>query len=95
MHSHFAFEERVLHEIGYDDIENHAAEHRGMREELDQMHDRIHNFKESNRILGGSLMAPGWSIMQFILGFTVGHVAGSDMAYSRALVAHGKVNTIV
>jgi hemerythrin-like metal-binding protein len=88
MHSHFSFEERVLHEIGYDDLKNHAAEHRSMRDELSIMHERLHNFKETKEIRGGSLLAPGWSIMQFILGFTVGHVASSDMAYNRALVAN-------
>jgi hemerythrin len=50
--------------------------------------ERLHNLKETKEIRGGSLLAPGWSIMQFILGFTVGHVASSDMAYSRALIAN-------
>ncbi len=87
MHSHFSFEERVLAEIGYEDLKSHAAEHRTMRDELSSMHDRLHSFKEGQEIRGGSLLAPGWSIMQFILGFTVGHVAHSDMSYNRALLA--------
>lgn len=87
MHSHFSFEERVLHEIGYEDLKNHAAEHRRMRDELSIMHNQFPRFKEGQEIRGGSLLAPGWSIMQFILGFTVGHVASSDMSYNRALIA--------
>jgi hemerythrin-like metal-binding protein len=87
MHTHFSFEERVLHEIGYEDLKNHAAEHRRMRDELSTMHDQFPRFKEGREIRGGSLLAPGWSIMQFILGFTVGHVASCDMSYNRALIA--------
>ncbi len=87
MHSHFSFEERVLGEIGYEDLKNHAAEHRTMRDELSSMHDRFPSFKEGKEIRGGSLLAPGWSTMQFILGYTVGHVAQSDMSYNHALVA--------
>ena len=88
MHSHFSFEERVLGEIGYEDLKNHAAEHHVMRDELSIMHERLCNFKEAKEVQGGSLLAPGWSIMQFILGFTVDHVASSDMAYKRALIAN-------
>ncbi len=88
MHAHFSFEERVLHEIGYDDLINHAIEHQVMRDELSMMHERLHNFKETEETRGGSLLAPGWSIMQFILGFTVGHVASCDMAYCRALTTN-------
>lgn len=88
MHSHFSFEERVLHDIGYEDLKGHAAEHRVMRDELSLIHERFHSYKDGREIRSGSLMAPGWSIMEFILGFTVGHVASSDMAYYRALVAN-------
>ena len=88
MHSHFSFEERVLSEIGYEDLKSHAAEHRTMRDDLSRIHDRLNRFKGDKEIPGGSLLAPGWSIMQFILGFTVGHVAHSDMSYNPALIAN-------
>ena len=80
MHSHFSFEERVLDAIGYDDLKNHAAEHRSMLDELSILHDRFHTVREGRATLTGSMLAPGWSIMQFILGFTVGHVTTSDMS---------------
>ena len=95
MHAHFSFEERVLHDIGYEDLKEHAAEHRGMRDELSLMHEQFHCFKEREEVRGGSLQAPGWSIMEFILGFTVGHVAHSDMAYNRTLVANRHLITAV
>ena len=88
MHVHFGFEERVLSGIGYEDIKSHAAEHRSMRDELSLMNEQFRNYKGGREIRTGSLMAPGWSIMQFILGFTVGHVATSDMCYYRALAAN-------
>ena len=88
MHSHFSYEERILYEIGYEDLKNHAAEHRTMRDELSIMNEQFHNFKEGKEIRGGSLLAPGWSVMQVVLGFIVGHVANSDMSYNRALIAN-------
>lgn len=88
MHAHFSFEERVLQDIGYEEFKEHAAEHSSMRDELSLMHERFHCFKEHEEIREGSLMAPGWSIMEFILGFTVGHVAHSDMGYNRTLAAN-------
>lgn len=88
MHSHFTFEERVLDEIGYEDLKNHAAEHRTMRDELSTMHERLRHDKACHEGHEGLSLARGWTVMQFILGVTVGHVANSDMSYSRALHAN-------
>lgn len=85
--AHFAYEERLLAEIGYEGLDQHAAEHRGMLDELAVIRERFHNFKGGHESPGGSILAPGWSIMQFILGFTVGHVMSSDMDYCRPLIA--------
>ena len=87
MHSHFSFEERVRGEIGYADLKSNAVEHRTMRDEFSSMHERFHELKKDQEIQAGSLMAPGWSIMQFILKFTVGHVTQIDMGYNQALSA--------
>ena len=85
VHSHFAYEERLLHEIGYDDLKNHAAEHQALRDELSILHDRLHGLDECRRT---SLVARGDDVIQFILGLTVGHVGSSDMRYYRALRAN-------
>ncbi len=87
MAAHFSHEERVLAEIGYEDLKPHAAEHRVMLDELQVLHDRFHSFKDDHETRGGSVLAPGWLIMQCILGFTVGHVMSSDMSYCQALMA--------
>ena len=84
MHSHFTYEERVLDEIGYEDLKGHLVEHQTMRDELSMVHDRFHRLA---RIRGKSSMAPGEAILQFVLGLTVGHVGTSDMRYCRALMA--------
>lgn len=85
---HFSCEERLLVEIDYDGLDEHVAEHRNMLSDLGIMKERFHAHKDGRKSSGGSLLAPGWPIMQFILGFTIGHVMTSDMGYCRALVAH-------
>jgi hypothetical protein len=62
-----------------------------MLDELAVMQGRFHTFKDGHESPGGSMLAPGWSIMQFILAFTVGHVMSSDMSYARTLVASRNV----
>ncbi len=85
--AHFAYEERLLAEIGYVGLDAHAAEHRQMLEELEIMHGRFHRPNDGDAPGAGSVQAPGWSVMQFMLGFTIGHVMSSDMSYCRALNA--------
>ena len=88
LQAHFAFEERVLAEIGYDALTEHAGEHRAMLDEMQILRDRFHSFKDGHEVKGGSLQAPGWSIMQFLLGFSIGHVMSSDMSYCQTLMAN-------
>jgi hemerythrin len=83
--AHFAYEERRLVEADFADVDHHAAEHRGMLKEFADIHERFHAIDDGEHARGGSLLAPGWPIMQFVLGFTVGHVATSDMSYARTL----------
>ncbi len=90
--AHFAYEERLLAEIGYAGLDQHAAEHRSMLTDLAAMQTRFRTFKDGQESPPGSLLAPGWSIMRFFLEFTVGHVMSSDMGYCRALAA-GRVQT--
>jgi len=88
LQAHFSYEERLLAEIGYDGLDQHVAEHRSMLNDLAIMQGRFHTFKDGHESAGGSLLAPGWPIMQFILGFTIGHVMSSDMSYCQALIAN-------
>jgi hemerythrin-like metal-binding protein len=85
-HSHFAYEEQVLEEIGYDDLKSHSQEHQAMRDELSMVHERFNGLARSGRT---TALSPGDEIMQFVLGLTVGHVGTSDMRYYRALMANG------
>lgn len=85
--THFSYEEGILAEIGYEPLEQHAAEHRSMLDDIAILQERFHTSKNGHKVLGGSLLAPGWPIMQLILGFAIGHVMSSDMNYCRALIA--------
>lgn len=87
LQAHFAYEERMLSDIGYADLTEHAAEHRGMLDELQVIQESFKNFVGNHLVRGGSVLAPGWPVMQLILGFTVGHVSTSDMGYYQALKA--------
>jgi hemerythrin-like metal-binding protein len=85
--AHFAYEERLLAEIGYEGLQQHVAEHRSMLMDLDSLKQRFLDLGEGQQAAAGSMLAPGWPIMQFILGFTIGHVMSSDMSYCRSLIA--------
>jgi hemerythrin-like metal-binding protein len=89
--AHFSYEERRLAEIGYGDLDQHVAEHRSMLKDFAVIRERFHALDDGREVRGGSLLAPGWPIMQFFLEFTVGHVMNGDMSYSRVLAgSHGK-----
>ena len=85
--AHLAYEERVLAGIDYDDLQQHAAEHAKMSADFTDLEARFADVKDGQVPASGSLLAPGWPIMQFFLGFTLGHVGTSDMSYCRALAA--------
>ena len=87
LQAHFSYEERMLTDIGYADLKEHIAEHRSMLDELQKVRERFNGFTGEHRQRGGSVLTPGWPLMQLILGFTVGHVATSDIAYGPALIA--------
>lgn len=81
LNAHFKHEERVLHEIGYEDLDRHVAEHRSLSEEMSAVRVRLQLAGDGTK----APMGPDDAAVRFILGLTVGHVAGSDMQYYRAL----------
>jgi hemerythrin len=85
--THFSYEEGILAKIGYEGLELHRAEHRAMLDDMEIIQKRFLTLKYGHKPLGGSVLAPGWPIMQFLLGFAVGHVMSSDMSFCRALIA--------
>jgi hemerythrin len=89
LHTHFAHEERVLHEIGYEGLDRHVAEHRTLSQEMSAVRARLHAAKDGTK----APMGPDDAAVRFILGLTVGHVAGSDMQYYRELAASGVPHT--
>jgi hemerythrin len=87
LRAHFSYEEKLLGEIAYKELGHHAAEHRSMLNDMERMQGRFNAFKDGQKSSGGSLLAPGWPVMQFVLEFSVGHVSTSDMSYCQALIA--------
>lgn len=90
LRAHFVYEERLLAGIGYSDLKQHVAEHRSMLKELQDMRDHFENMGDDDDSPGGSVLSPNWSVMRFILGFSLGHVMTSDMSYSQSLKASGE-----
>ncbi len=85
LRTHFNYEERLLASIGYGDLKRHAAEHRSMLKELQAMREHFKTLSDDDDSPGGSVLSPNWSVMQFILAFTFGHVMTSDMSYVQPL----------
>lgn len=90
LRAHFIYEERLLAGIGYAGLKQHVAEHRAMLKELQEMRDHFETLSDDDDSPGGSVLSPNWSVMRFILGFSLGHVMTSDMRYSQPLKAGGK-----
>lgn len=85
LNAHFKHEERVLQEIGYEGLERHVAEHQQLRDEMSAVCARLNAATDGTK----PPLGPDAAAVQFILGLTVGHVAGSDMQYCRAIEASG------
>ena len=90
--AHFSFEERLLAEVGYEDLTEHVEEHHRMLNDMEamkeDMNSRLQLLKDGSiSSRGGSMLSPDWPLMLFFLGFAVGHVSTSDMRYSKALTA--------
>jgi hemerythrin len=90
LRAHFVYEERLLAGIGYADLKQHVAEHRSMLKELQDMREHFETLGDDDDSPGGSVLSPNWSVMRFILGFSLGHVMTSDMSYSQPLMASRK-----
>lgn len=89
LRAHFLYEERLLGGIGYVNLKQHVAEHRAMLKELQDMRDHFETLVDDDDSPGGSVLSPNWSVMRFIVGFSLGHVLTSDMNYSQPLKAGG------
>lgn len=90
LREHFIFEERLLAGVGYRDLKQHVAEHRSMLKELQEMRNHFESLGDDDDSPGGSVLSPNWSVMRFILGFSLGHVMTSDMNYSPFIAPGGK-----
>jgi hemerythrin-like metal-binding protein len=76
LEAHFRFEEQQLTDIGYTKLAEHRGEHKVMLDELQIIRDRL------DAMGSGTIHAePGFVVLSYILGVTVGHISHSDMDY--------------
>lgn len=76
LEAHFRYEEGQLAAIGYTSLAEHAAEHEVMLNELQVIRDRL------GRMGRGTVQPePGFLVVNYILGVTIGHICHSDMDY--------------
>jgi hemerythrin len=75
LQSHFHSEERMLAEVGYPDLAQHAALHREILDDLASIRAQMD---------GGGGISPacaGLRLSNFILGVTLGHIIHADREY--------------
>lgn len=75
LENHFPEEERMLAEVRYPKLPEHAAEHAKTMKELKEVCERFKSGPD------GGGVAPGWVVLDFILRVAVGHVLASDAGY--------------
>jgi hemerythrin-like metal-binding protein len=77
---HFHCEERMLAEVGYPDLAEHAAEHREMLLDLASIRRSLDGAG------GAHSRYAGLRLVNFALGVTVGHIINTDSEYCRYIV---------
>lgn len=76
LRAHFQFEEQELAELGYERLAEHRAEHAVILGELRTIRNRLEDMGP-----GTVLAEPGFLVLSFVLGVTVGHLNHSDTDY--------------
>jgi hemerythrin-like metal-binding protein len=74
--AHFQFEEQELAELGYEKLPEHRAEHAAILGELHTIRERLDNMGP-----GTVQTQPGFLVLSFVLGVTVGHLNHRDTDY--------------
>lgn len=76
LEAHFRYEEQQLAAIGYPKLAEHRAEHQTMLDEMQVLRTRLDGLEN-----GAIQSEPGYLVLNYILGVTVGHIFHSDMDY--------------
>ncbi len=74
LEAHFAFEERQFADTDYARKAEHCEEHRVLLAELHSIRERLERMKP-----GRVPTEPGFVVLSYVLGLTVGHLSHSDM----------------
>jgi len=79
--AHFRFEEKVLAEASYPRLDQHQQEHALMLRDLAAIRRRLAAKS------GSAGIEPAWTVLNYMLGVSIGHVLSSDFEYCRHLAA--------
>jgi hemerythrin-like metal-binding protein len=79
LEAHFRYEESVLADIRYPKLAEHRAEHETMLREFEVLRGRLEGLNDDASVHPG----PGYLVLNYLLGVTVGHIFHSDMDYCR------------
>lgn len=77
---HFAFEEKMLEDAGYPDLDEHRRKHRAMV-------GQVEAFREA-AVAGGATVS--MKLMNFLKDWLTKHILETDMRYSEHLVGASK-----
>ncbi len=86
LEAHFRYEEGMLTEIGYPQLEKHRVEHNAMLAEFEFIRQRL-----SSRGEGWALQQMPLVVLNFMLGVTAGHILSSDVDYARHMQRDMKI----
>lgn len=78
LEAHFHYEERLLSDLGYPELEEHCAEHNAILSELDFIRQRLSSQGE-----GWAFQQQALVVTNFMIGVTVGHILRSDVRYAQ------------
>lgn len=76
---HFSYEEGMLAEAGYADLEEHKRIHKALKDQIDAVHQRFDDNDPSAKEDLYFLLVSDW---------LASHILGTDMAYSPIVKAH-------
>lgn len=93
--SAFLFEEELQEAILHEDRFLHAREHRAMLKDLKSIIGSLESKAADGSNLRGSLLGSGWPLLEFIFGYTVGHVSIWDKELSANLVAKSSRHSLL
>jgi hemerythrin len=78
--THFANEEEIMREHGYDEVDGHKSEH-------ELLTRQVHEIRR--KYMAGASATLSMEVMNFLKNWLIKHIQGTDRKYSRFMNQHG------